>query len=167
MLKVLQEKDQAITSSFDFDQVLVEVFPQQDQSDATQAQELFLEVNKAEPVKLVDLPGIAKKSHRNVISDGATRLADAFPDMFSPSQRCRVPHLNVDNLRDALFAANVIQRHKLRSPKALLDWMMDQNQKLAVKFQDEEAMATVSAAALKKAVQHGFYLGLDSSWYYW
>jgi hypothetical protein len=51
----------------------VEVYPQQQQDNDTfvdadkHATELFLEVNKAEPVKLVDMPGVAKKADRKSI----------------------------------------------------------------------------------------------------
>jgi hypothetical protein len=165
MLKLLQEK--ATLLEFDYDQILVEVYPQRDDLDeATHAKEIFLEVNKAEPVKLVDLPGVAKASHRNVINEGAEKLQQRFPDMFRPSQRCRPPHLNIDNLRDALFASNVIGRHSLKSPKALETWMIAQNEILATKLQKEEAKKLVSATALKKAIEYDFYLGLDSSWLY-
>jgi hypothetical protein len=165
MLKVLQEK--ATMSEFDFDQILVEVYPQNDDLDeSNHSKEIFLEVNKAEPVKFVDLPGVAKASHRNAINEGAARLQERFSEMFRPTQRCRPPHLNIDNLRDALFASNVIERHTLKTPKALEEWMMGQNEILATKFQSEEAKKHVSESALKKAIKFGFYLGLDSSWLY-
>ena len=165
MLKLLQEK--GTTSDFDYDKILVEVYPQRDNADdALHAKEIFLEVNKAEPVKLVDLPGVAKASHRNVINDGAEKLQETFPDMFKPSQRCRAPHLNIDNLRDALFASNVIERHGLKTSKALEKWMLEQNELLKVKFQDEENSKSVPAKALQKAIKYDFYLGLDSSWFY-
>jgi hypothetical protein len=164
MMQVLQEK--AKSSEFDFDRILVEVFSQQEEKDTDHAQDLFLEINKAEPVKLVDLPGVAKKSHRTTINEGAARLHETYPEMFSPSQRCRAPHLNIDNFRDALFASNVIDRHSLKSPKALEAWMMEQNEALATKYQQEDAKKMVSKTALEKSIQYNFYLGLDSSWLY-
>lgn len=163
-MQVLQEK--AKSSEFDFDRILVEVFPQQEETDTDHAQNIFLEVNKAEPVKLVDLPGVAKKSHRVTINEGAARMKETYPDMFSPSQRCRAPHLNIDNLRDALFASNVIDRHSLKSPTALEAWMMGQNEALATKYQREDAQKSVAKTAMKKAIEYDFYLGLDSSWLY-
>lgn len=165
MLKVLEENEG--TAEFEFDKILVEVYPPKVGVDEeSHAKDLFLEVNKAEPVKLVDLPGMAKAADRKVINEGADRLQERFPDMFSPSQRCRSPHLNIDNLRDALFASNVIQKHSLKTPKALEDWMMGQNEMLATKFQAEENRLLVPASALKKAEKYDFYLGLDSSWFY-
>lgn len=115
---------------------------------------------------LQDLPGVAKASDRKVINEGADRLLDRYPDMFSPSQRCRAPHLNIDNLRDALFASNVIQRHSIKTSKALEQWMLGQNELLASKFQLEENRKHISTTALKKAEKYDFYLGLDSSWLY-
>lgn len=190
-MQVLQEKKLPAESStaFDFDRILVEVYRQpkatgtsseeglhnQDDDDASNndsyAQEIFLEVNKAEPVKLVDLPGVAKSSHRNIINAGASRLQEQFPSLFSESQRCRPPHLNIDNLRDALFASNVLDRHSLKSAKALETWIMGQNDLLATKLAasstgGEGPPPGVSASAWSKAVEFGFYLGLDSSWYY-
>ena len=164
-MTILEQKKTQI--SFDLDRVLVEVFPEMDDKQyEAYAQEIFTEINKAEPIKLVDMPGVASGTDRKVITEGAARLKEAFPDMFKPSQRCRAPHLNIDNLRDALFASDIIKRHKLKSPKALHDWMMKQNDALRTQFQDEEHASKVSKPALEKAQKFDFYLGLDSSWLY-
>lgn len=145
--------------------ILVEVYPEPPEH-PNHAQELFLEVNKAEPVKLVDMPGVAKSSDRKLLTEAAQHLADHFPSMFSASQKCRVPHLNLDNLRDALFAARVLPKHKIKTTTALVEWLLEQNEVLQKKYQtDAEAQALVSATALKKAHKFEFYLGLDSSWY--
>jgi len=165
MLKVM--KDKISEDDFDFERVLVEVFPMQtEQDEESQAREIFLEVNKAEPVKLVDLPGVAKAKDRKIINDVAERLQGKYPDMFSESQRCRAPHLNVDNLRDALFASKVIEKHDLKTSKGLEDWILERNNLLATEFQAEDARKSVSANALKKADKFKFYLGLDSGWLY-
>ena len=184
MLTILAEKrsssgndDDNGMSFFDLDRILVEVFPQdhannnmdESSSSSSHAEEIFLEINKAEPVKLVDLPGIGlSKSDRNTINEGAARLETAFPAMFSASQRCRAPHLNIDNLRDALFASDVVKRHGLKSPKALETWMLQRNESMKQEYTVESSTkaGTVSKAALEKAVKNGFFLGLDSSWLY-
>jgi hypothetical protein len=164
MLKELKEQG---PENFDFEQISVEVYSQPDGLDeAAHAQALFLEVNKAEPVKLVDLPGVAKASHRKVINETAILIMERFPDMFSASQRCRAPHLNEDNLRDALFASNVIDRHSIRTTKQLDEWIMKQNEAMGTKFQDEGNQKLVPANALKKADKYGFFLGLGSDWLY-
>ena len=160
-------QDKISGDGFDFENILVEVFPaQEDQSEDSQPKEIFLEVNKAEPVKLVDLPGVAKAKDRNIINEVAERLREKFPEMFSESQRCRSPHLNVDNLRDALFASKIIEKHSLKTSKALEEWILERNEILATEFQEEENRKLVSANALKKAERLQFYLGLDSSWLY-
>lgn len=164
MMTILQEKKTEL--AFDLDRILVEVFPEGEEKYETYAQDIFTEINKAEPVKLVDMPGIASVTDRKVITEGAARLKERFPDMFKPSQQCRAPHLNVDNLRDALFASDIIKRHKLKSPKALETWMMEQNDILRQQYQEEEHAAKVSKPALQKATKFDFYLGLDSSWLY-
>ena len=146
--------------------VLVEVYPQMDHHSTNHAQDLFLEINKAEPIKLVDL--IAKKGDRNLLTAAAEALAEQYSKMFSTSQRCRPPHLNVDNLRDALFAANVIGRHNMKTSQELLDWMVEENEQLKLIYTNpnDPALEGVPQTALKKALEHDFYLGLDSSWYY-
>jgi len=150
----------------DLDRILVEVYPQQPEHDDNHAQDLFLEVNKAEPVKLVDMPGIAKSTDRKTINEGASKLRERYPDMFRASQKCRAPHLNIDNLRDALFASDVIQRHGLKNAKALEEWMLEQNEILAEKYSKPETQKKVSKTAMSKAQNVNFFLGLDSSWYY-
>ena len=152
---------------FDFDRILVEVYPQKEGMDEMEhAQEFFSEVNKAQPVRLLDLPGMAKPSHLNMINGAAKSIKDSYPEMFSESNRCRPPHLNEDNLRDAIFAAGVIERHSLKTPKQLQDWIITQNEIMQAKLQDEEAQQKVNAKAFEKAVKFGFYLGLGNDWYY-
>jgi hypothetical protein len=87
--------------------------------------------------------------------------------MFSPSQRCRPPNLNIDNLRDSIFAANIIKRHNLKTGKQLFDWMLQQNEVLESKLEsDPEAQGMFNAGAWSKASSNKFYLGLESSWLY-
>ena len=153
--------------AFDFENVLVEVYPaQEEQKQDSQVQDLFFEVNKAEPVKLVDMPGVAKAKDRKIITEVAESLRQKYPDMFSESQRCRSPHLNVDNLRDALFASKIIEKHSLKTSKAMEEWILQKNEILEIEFQDEANQKLVNVNALKKANRLKFYLGLDSSWLY-
>lgn len=148
----------------DLGDVLVEVFPQQNDN---MAQELFEEINKAEPVKLLDMPGVAKASDRKALTDGAARLHARYPDMFSTSQRCRAPHVNIDNLRDALFGARVLAKHGLKTGKALEAWLEGQNVLMKEKYAaDEKLRSSVSKQAWTKVQKFDFYLGLDSSWLY-
>ena len=180
MMTILDEKKQAAEDKdgfFDLDRILVEVYPEvsskNDSSSspvAAHAQDIFLEINKAEPVKLVDLPNVSGLSEkaRKTINEGAKRLEEAFPNMFSPSQRCRIPNVNVDNLRDALFASDVVKRHDLKSPAALEKWIMVQNEQLKKEYTapDSKKASGVSKTALVKATKFNFFLGLDASWLY-
>lgn len=150
---------------FDLDNLLVEVFTSSAETKDF-AEDIFVEINKSEPIKLVDMPGIAKAGDRKIITNAAAKLHEQYPDMFKPSQKCRVPHLNVDNLRDALFAAEVLKRHKLKSAAALTRWMQAQNEVLAAKYEEPDVADKVNATALKKAKKFDFFLGLESSWLY-
>ena len=163
MMSILEGKPDA--EGFDLDRVLVEVYPEIDGQD-NHAQDLFLEVNKAEPVKLVDMPGVATVKDRKIITDGAHKLQSSYPQMFSTSQKCRVPNVNIDNMRDALFAANVLKRHNIKSTTELEAWLLEQNDKMAEKYKAADAQQTLSKTAYAKATKFSFYLGLDSSWYY-
>ena len=70
-------------------------------------QELFTEINKAEPLKLVDMPDATTMYHRTMLQSVASQLAKEYKPMFKATSRCRAPHTNVDNLRDELFQAEV------------------------------------------------------------
>jgi hypothetical protein len=176
MMKIIQEKQEQEKGNagkkssdyIDLDNVLVEVYPQNSKiRPADHAQDIFMEINKAEPIKLVDMPGMATAKDRNMISQAVYRLEDQYPIMFSPSQRCRAPNVNVDNLRDNIFASNVIKRHNIKTSSQLLDWMLQENDRLEKKFAtDLNAQADVSATAWKKAFSNKFYLGLESNWLY-
>lgn len=190
-------------ANFDLENILVEVFPPRQQSDAINADSdlggsntqqtdpdddkaaIFTEINKAEPIKLLDLPGVAPKRTVSIIDHAASHFHNAYPAMFSASQKCRAPHLNLDNLRDALFASEVIGREKMGSGGELVKWMMTKNDELRARYNSDHGDAgtkedgnsssvggkeagkrNVSETALKKARKHDFYLGLESTWLY-
>jgi hypothetical protein len=113
------------------------------------------------------MPGVASASDRKIINDATTKLRDQYEDMFSSSQRCRVPNVNVDNLRDAIFGADILRRHKLTTSKQLLDWLLAQNAALREEYtNDEEKQEFIKAKSWKKASANDFYLGLGTSWLY-
>mmetsp|Transcript_9366 Transcript_9366/g.20067 ORF Transcript_9366/g.20067 Transcript_9366/m.20067 type:complete len:482 (+) Transcript_9366:56-1501(+) len=170
-----KDKSESTDPGFDIDldTILVEVFPHKNpEKYPKHAEDIFVEINKAEPVKLVDLPGVANVAERKIINGAAEALKNSFPEMFKPSTRCRQPHLNLDNLRDALFSSDVLKRHSLKSDKALVDWMMEKNALLAKEFAAQganggrTASKSVSKSALAKAEKFNFFLGLDSTWLY-
>jgi hypothetical protein len=194
----------------DLQKVLVEVFPQRARDDSVLVNDndlddkavIFTEINKAEPIKLLDLPGVATKQTRNIIDHAgkillllatlthlflypnltkctASHFHDSFPAMFSASQKCRAPHLNLDNLREALFASDIIKREKIGGGGELVKLMLKKNLELRVKYVDNNGVgeedgedgkqiykSKVSDTALNKAKKHDFYLGLESIWLY-
>lgn len=189
MLAILESKNkrkietnnEPTDQNLDLDRILVEVFPQNPSSSTTHAKDIFVEINKAEPVKLVDMPGVAKVADRRIINDAAMQLGEKFPDMFKASQRCHSPFVNIDNLRDAIFASGLLNKHKISTKTALLKWILLKNDELAEKYatQGDEPVTDAGAvkitkaalakertfqAALSKSKKFNFYLGLDSSW---
>ena len=149
---------------------------------------IFTEINKAKPVKLLDLPGVTIKRTRDIIDHAALHFADSYPHMFSTSTRCRPPHLNLDNLRDALFASKVIQRETISSGGELVKWMSIRNNELRELYGDgmleknngdgdggavaaaaaagDDTKTSMNETAVMKARKHDFYLGLESTWMY-
>ena len=82
----------------DTDEVLVEVFP--DVSDA-KAAELFTEINAAQPVRFVDMPGVVAPEMKWALEGAAGALKNKYPAMFSESARCKIPNVNLDALRSS------------------------------------------------------------------
>mmetsp|Transcript_30875 Transcript_30875/g.46873 ORF Transcript_30875/g.46873 Transcript_30875/m.46873 type:complete len:373 (+) Transcript_30875:141-1259(+) len=161
-LALLWKKD---PTAFDLENILVEVYSS---CEKDISEEVFCEINKSEPIKLVDMPGVTSAKERQILTDSAAKLQDLYPDMFKPSQQCRAPHLNIDNLRDSLHAAEILKKHSIKSTKGLVEWITEQNEALKEKYNnnDEEMLRKVKPNALQKAKKYDFYLGLDSSWLY-
>jgi len=152
------------------DEVMVEVFRLKGDEEAAA---LFTEINQAQPVKLVDMPGVTDAATRVALEGAAASLKAKFPAMFKTSERCLPPHLNVDVLKDKLFQADVMPRFKLTTSKQLLDWMLEQNVKLAERSDDEwielrgpkgssKKKEETFLKALIKARDTEFYLGSDN-----
>jgi len=171
MLRELKKEDDSLAGTDQyFNDILVEVYPTPPEGykdDEEHAEAVFLEINKAEPVKLVDMPGVASTKDRKIITNAVSRLQEQFPDMFSPSQACRVPNVNVDNMRNNIFGASVVKRHKIKSAKQLYDWLLVQNAALGASYEcDDSRKEGISEKAWKKASENSFYLGLESGWLY-
>ena len=171
-----------------FERVLVEVYPEPyektGQTNCTNtakgdqyAEEVYFEINKAESLPYIDFPGVATASERKIILEAVALLQKKFPKMFSPSQRCRMPNVNENNLRDQIFGANILKKplfagkgfdkRPLKSSKELAYWLEAQNTALGELYKtDQIKQIFVHERAWKKAVENKFYLGLDSSWLY-
>ena len=81
---------------------LVEVFALEKESEA---RALFLEINSAMPVKLIDMPeGVGARPDIKGIIDGAMdSMLSTYPSFFKSSLNPKLPHINIDNLRDDLY----------------------------------------------------------------
>ncbi len=156
------------TVGFDVSKILVEVFSVPDSLPKKErdryAEDLFTEINKAEPIKLVDMPGMATSNENKVITAAVDGLAVKYKKMFSTSTRCKPPHVNIDNLRDAIFAADVLKKNGIRSDRTLTKWIMDKN--TAVKARLDKGEIKCNKAAEEKARDNDFFLGLESGWLY-
>ena len=123
---------------------------------------LYLEVNKAEVVKEIDLPDTLAPDLKSHIDGACELLARDFPEMHKPSERCRPPHVHRDTLRNKLFLSPAI--HRVSTAEHLYELITKVNGKLSAKpagFWPER----VRAKPLQKAKQHGLFLGLnDCAW---
>ena len=151
-------------------QILVEVYTPREES---AIKELFTEINRAEPVLLVDLPGEsggASSGDNAVLTAAAETLRERYPHMFKPSHACRSPHLNVDMLRAEMHSADVLTRQGITSSEALVDWIEAQNEELASRPDDawgsgsDRAKKATLEKALGKAREQKMYLGLSWEW---
>ena len=120
-------RDAAAAAASPWERVLVEVFPLPSEA---AAQALFVEVNSAQPVLLVDLPpaaGGAGLHAKDALEAAAATLAARYRPMFKPSASCKAPHVNIDALRDRLHQADVMAAHGLGGGAELLDWLLQRN----------------------------------------
>ena len=153
--------------------VLVEVF---ENVDDARASEIFTEINAAQPVRFVDMPGVAPPDVKWMLEGAAQRIKERYPAMFSASERCKIPNVNLDVLREELFSAEVVNRFGIADEDAFVTWLEGENAKLAQRTEKEWLEARPKRGrgstgseetylkALAKAKEHGFYLGMDFSW---
>lgn len=86
------------------------------------------------------------------------------------SANCRLPHVNIDNLRDAIFKANVVGRTGMSSAAQLVEWVKAKNARIAEKSDAEwkesyrGRNADTVAKAVDKARANNFFLGLEPNW---
>mmetsp|Transcript_36816 Transcript_36816/g.59018 ORF Transcript_36816/g.59018 Transcript_36816/m.59018 type:complete len:93 (+) Transcript_36816:991-1269(+) len=92
--------------------------------------------------------------------------------MFKVSSKCLAPHVHQDTLREDLFEADVCGRQGLRDKGALMRYIMDKNEKMGAKTDEEwlrqKAKRKSEKAflkALEKARKHNFFLGMNKDWF--
>lgn len=159
--------------------ILVEVFPVNEDSDVS---DLFREINSGESIRLVDMPGeLVDNNFRDMLDIVTSSLKLKFPDMFKPSQNCRLPHVNADVLRDDIFQSDVIKSRGFKNANELEEYLLNVNNLLS-KWTDEEWYKNICGlegleknipetklkkidVALKKAKEFKFFLGMTKSWF--
>jgi hypothetical protein len=116
------------------------------------------------------MPDMADASEKEIITQTAELLRIEFSEMFKPSVNCRLPHVNVDVLRDGLFKSNVVGRTGTGNAQQLLEWVKAKNDLLAAR--DDAAWLraykgrkpeAVEKAVLKARDNH-FFLGMEPNW---
>merc|ERR1712146_700744 len=110
--------------------IMVEVFPV---TSDEEIKRLFTEINTCQPVNVIDLPDVAEEGEKKTINDASEFIRNRYEDMFKASTNCRMPHMNIDNLRDELFKSNVIGRENIENSEQLVEWIMARNAYLAKK----------------------------------
>lgn len=141
----------------DFD-LVVEVYPVSSEADCKR---LYLEVNKAESVKEIDLPDQLAPELKAHIDGACELLHKRFPSMHKPSERCRPPHLHRDTLRNKLFQAGAARGAE--SPEQLLAMIMRVNEALKARLTSSwPERLRGKGKALEKAKAQGLFLGLDN-----
>ena len=155
------------------DEVLVEVFP--DVSDE-RAAELFTEINAAQPVRFIDMPGVVSPEMKWALEGAAGALKAEYPAMFSESTRCKIPNVNLDVIREQLHEAEVARRFGLRTELDFLEWMSAENARLGARTEKQwlrlrpkrgrgsAGSKEAYLKALAKAREHGFFLGMCETW---
>jgi hypothetical protein len=153
--------------------VVVDVFVTESDEQVTA---LFKEINSAEPIRLIDMPGEGASEQTKELLDAATdQLAEEFSEMFKPSLRCKPPHVNVDIFRDDVYQSEIITRKNIQTAKGLIDYIASVNEKLAERSEEDweqllilhgsfKTKGKAMEQAIKKAKTNKFYLGLDNSW---
>jgi len=138
-----------------------------------QAAKLFTEINQAQSVSLLEMPGVAEEWVKATLEEGLREIRSEYGSMFRPGTRCRPPHVNIDNLKDDLFQADVMERFSITDAYTLATWLRENNEKLAELSDAEWAkrrgvdpakLNKSFKAAVAKARENGFYLGLDKKW---
>lgn len=134
-------------------------------------------------VIISDMPGEADTDTLRIINPAADMIENMFPDMFKPNIRCMPPHVNIDNFRMIIFNGGILKRHNIKDSEALVKWILRVNERHEEKYKraieqwesgsteilyDSNAVVIkkYSDRVMKKALQKGFYLGLDSTWVY-
>jgi hypothetical protein len=119
-------------------------------------------------------PSLTPEQEKELITVTVEALRAEYPDMFKPTSRCKIPHLNIDVLRDDLYSANVLRVRTFARPDDLQKQLRVINAALKEKFRQLQSESDVESqtfsksfvAALNKAQKFDFYLGMEKDWIY-
>lgn len=158
---------EAGTLDVDAHVIMVEVFPV---TTDEEIKRLFTEINTCQPVNVIDLPDVAEEGEKKTINDASEFIRNKYEDMFKASTNCRLPHMNIDNLRDELFKSNIVGRENIENSEQLVEWIMARNNFLAKKkdaywkklFKGRN-FDTIKKS-LMKAKERNFFIGMDRHW---
>jgi len=119
---------------------------------------------------------------RDIITESVDYFRTKYPEMFKPTARCKVPHMNVDVLRDDLYNSPLFmasssisssskKAKKIQQASDLIALLEEKNRQLEEKYvgmlnrPEELALYNKSfKAAIVKAQQQKFFLGMDKQW---
>ena len=158
---------EAGTLDVDAHVIMVEVFPV---TTDEEIKRLFTEINTCQPVNVIDLPDVAEEGEKKTINDASEIIRNKYSDMFKASTNCRIPHMNIDNLRDELFKSNIVGRENIENSEQLVEWIMARNTYLSKKkdaywkkvFKGRNFDAINKS--LVKARERNFFIGMDRNW---
>ncbi len=108
--------------------ILLEVYRHEKDEEAAN---LFVEINKMEPVRLIDLPSEKVEAlEKSILTNAVDHLSEMYPAMFSNSQRCKAPHVNKELIREDLYVSGVVRRLKCVNSDQLVEWLLKKNELL-------------------------------------
>ena len=106
-----------------------------------------------QPVRFVDMPGVAAPDVKWMLEGAAQRLKERYPAMFSTSERCKVPNVHLDVLREELFAAEVVARFGIASEDQFVAWLTPKTQSWRLARRRSGSRRGPSAAEAARAVR--------------
>lgn len=144
--------------------VLIEVYNFSSAENKSVVEDLFTEINSAEPVKAIDMPQESDEDQdvKMIINEVVNTIAKQNSSMFKPSSRCRPPHLHADSLREDLYTTNYLSRKKLLTVADALEHFHCLNLQLRENASADQIFS--KEKALQKARKHNFFLGMSKHW---
>ena len=125
-------------------------------------------VNAASPPETKILLSLSHKQIKNIIDKTCKHFQANYQVMFKPSKQCKIPHLNIDNMRETLYESNLV--HKFPNELELIQHIEQINATLALRSEQEWLKTQDNYSdrskldALYKSQSNKFYLGMERNW---